>query len=263
MDFSGLDFKFQEIADPKSLSFLDKIGQALVKIYTNMPKTVVLPKIFTVQGKVEVAKPVQIENLRDLKQYFDSLESKLSIWAQAASTAQPPKIEFPKFEIPNQTIAPVDISPVTEAIHELQATLAKAPVDTNNVALLRSIKEGIESLVNRPVMTPQPVTNVTLNALQGYIKTTSSTVGTTAGRLPGYGQLFNRRAVQIYNNSANTIYVGGSDVAVANGIPVTSGSFSTIFDAGYNMIVYGIAASSGNDVRVLEISKDQTANVQE
>lgn len=263
MDFSGLDFKFQEIADPKSLNFLDKIGQALVKIYTNMPKTVVLPKVFQVNGSVKVTDPVKIANLEEVAREIRVLQERITVFAQAASTAQLPKIEFPKFEIPQQIATPVDISPITEAIHELQAAIAKAPVDTNNVTLLRSIKEGIESLVNRPVMTPQPVTNVTLNALQGYIKTTSSTVGTTAGRLPGYGQLFNRRAVQIYNNSANTIYVGGSDVAVANGIPVTSGSFSTIFDAGYNMIVYGIAASSGNDVRVLEISKDQTANVQE
>ena len=34
MDFSELDFKFQEIADPKTVTLLSKIGQALAKIYS-------------------------------------------------------------------------------------------------------------------------------------------------------------------------------------------------------------------------------------
>lgn len=258
MDFNDLDFKFQEIADPKTLTFLDKIGQGLVKIYTNMPKTVVLPKIFTVQGKVEIAKPVTINNLDDLGRYFQSLEAKMTVWAQAASTAQPPKIEFPKFEIPKQTATTIDTAPITEAIHELQTALAKTPVDANNVTLLRGIKEGIDSLVNRPVMTPTPVTHISLNPLQGIIKTTDNTVGSTLTKLPSYGQLFNRRSIQVYNNSSNTIYLGGSDVSISNGIPVTAGSFSTILDVGYNMILYGIAATNGNDVRVLEVA-DQSA----
>ena len=112
-------------------------------------------------------------------------------------------------------------------------------------------------------MTPQPVTNVNINALQGFLKTTSNTIGTTATKVPGYGQLFNRRALQIYNNSANTIYYGGSDVTVVNGIPVTPGSFSNVFDCGYNMIVYAIASQANNNIRILEVSKDQTGNVQE
>lgn len=254
MDFNDLNFKFQEIADPKSLNFLDKIGQALVKIYGNMPKTVILPKIFNVQGKVEVSRPITISNLNELEKYFKSLETRLTIFAQAASTAQPPKIEFPKFDFPKQTATAVDVTPITGAIKELQDALSSTPKDNTDTALLRSIKESIESLASRPVMTPTPVTNVSINPLQGLVKTTSTTVGQTLTSLPGYGQLFNRRSLQIYNNSANTIYYGGSDVTVSNGIPVTAGSFSNVIDAGYNMIVYGIGSQGGNNVRVIEVA---------
>ena len=112
-------------------------------------------------------------------------------------------------------------------------------------------------------MTPQPVTNVTLNGLQGNIKTTSATVGSTVAQLPSYGQLFNRRAIVIYNNSAVTIYIGGSDVTTSNGMPVPANSYSPILDAGYNMVMYGIAASGSNNVRVLEVSKDKSDTIQQ
>ena len=259
MDFSDLDFKFQEIADPKTLTLLDKIGQALVKIYTAIPKQVVLPKIFQIQGKVEVTKqsPVTIANMADLGKYFQSLEHKLTIWAQASSTAQPPTIEFPKFEIPkNETT--IDLSEVTGAIRDLQKSLQKTE-QSSDTAILRRMADTLAEYTSRPTLTPAPVSHVSLNPLQGIIKTTDNTIGTTLTKLPSYGQLFNRRSIQLYNNSGNTVYIGGSDVTIGNGIPVPASSFSTILDIGYNMILYGIAASNGNDVRVLEVADQSQA----
>lgn len=262
MDFSDLDFKFQEIADPKTLTLLDKIGQALVKIYTSIPKQVVLPKIFQIQGKVEVTKqsPIVIANMADLGKYFQSLEQKLTIWAQASSTAQPPTIEFPKFDFPKSE--PVDLSGVTSAIQDLQKSLQKVESSTDT-AILRKIQDILSEFTSRPTLTTPPVTNVTINALNGVVKTSDNSVGTTLTPLPQYGQLPDRRALMIYNNSANTIYWGGSDVTVTNGIPITAGSFASPVDAGYNLKVYAIAASSGNDVRTVEISKDISSSIQE
>lgn len=262
MNLDDLNFEFREIADDRVVTLLTKIGNALAKIYTSIPKQVILPKIFQVQGKVEVVKQpaITIANFSEVTRQLQSLEQKLTIWAQAASTAQPPKIEFPKFDIPQNS--PVDLSEVISSLNDLQDAFKGVKMPDNTV-LQRKTNELLENLVNRPQMTPQPVTNITLNGLQGVLKTSDNTVGTTVVKLPNYGQLEARRSLQIYNNSANTIYYGGSDVTINNGIPITAGSFSAGIDAGYNMIVYAISASGGNDVRVIEVSKDTSGNIQE
>jgi len=225
--------------------------------FTNLSKRIVIPQPLDT---------VSIDNWDMMGAYTKSIEDKLDNLTQAIqSIPQPkePKIEFPKIEFPkSEPPQPIDLSPIVDGLSELKELFEDQP-KSDDTAILRKIQESLQSLASRPVMTPQPVTNITLNGLQGFIKTTDNTVGMTATSLPNYGQLFNRRAVQIYNNSANTIYVGGSDVTISNGIPVTAGSFSAIFDAGYNMVLYGIAATNGNDVRTLEVSKDQTQNIQE
>lgn len=263
MDFSNLDFKFKEIADDRVLSLLGKIGQALVKIYQNMPKTVVLPKIFQVKGEVEVTKPVKVSNLAEVVVELQRLSERLTVFAQAASTAKPAKIEFPKFEIPKQQAASVDMQPTIDAINALGEQFNKQPVDDTSVSILRKMNKTLEEFVSRPVMTPQPVTNISINGLQGFGHSTAQIVGTNRTSLPAYGQLFNRRSLIIFNNSSsNTLYLGGSDVTSSNGLPVLPNSYSPAIDAGYDLIIYGVA-SGGTDVRVFEVSKDQTQNVQE
>lgn len=244
--------------DPSLKDSLGKNENLLNLIYKIIPRTITLPKIFNIRGQVEVTKSpaIEVKNLKDLERYFNDLSSQISNLVRAISNVSPQKIDFPKFE------SNIDISPVTEAIQNLEGALKKTS-DKDSLAVLRKIENSITDLANRPQMTPQPVTNVTLNPLNGYMKTTANTVGTTVVSLPQYGQLFNRRALVIYNNSASTIYIGGSDVTTSNGLPVPAGSYSPPIDAGYDLIVYGIAASGGLDVRVIEISKDRTANVQE
>lgn len=259
---SGPSLVIKHEEDKTLVSTIEKIGQAIALIYSQVKKPITLPKVLTVQGKVEVIKqsPITITNLNELGKYFQSLEQKLTIWAQAASTAQPTPVNFPKIDFPKNE--PVDMSGVITAVQSLEKAL-QGREKSSDTAILRKIQEGIDSLASRPVMTPQPVTNVTLNASQGYVKTTAATVGTTVTQLPSYGQLFNRRSLQIFNNSNNTIYVGGSDVSTSNGIPVLGNSYSNVFDSGYDMIIYGVASQGGNNVRCIETSKDQSANVQE
>jgi hypothetical protein len=248
--------------DKTLVSTVEKIGQALALVYTQIKKPIALPKILNITGKVEVMKqsPVEIKNFNDLGKYFQSLEQKLTVWAQAASTAKPPEINFPKFDFPKND--PIDISGITDAIQSLEKAL-QGHEKSSDTAILRRMADTLSEYTSRPSMTTPPVTNVTLNALQGVVKTTDNTVGQTLTPLPQYGQLPDRRALMIYNNSTNTIYWGGSDVTVANGIPITAGSFASPLDAGYNLKIYAIAASNGNDVRCVEISKDVTSSIQE
>lgn len=242
-----LDLTFQEKADPKMLDIMSKLGSALAMIYKQVSKPLILPKIFKIQGQVEVTKQasVNVKNLNELGAFFKSLEQKLSLLSNAVSTAPPPVVNIPKFEIPKMTQQGIDpklidlLESLEEKIDKLQPQEMKFPKKI--------------SIDNFPItLTPQPVTNINLNPLQGVIKTSSTTVGTSLTTLPGYGQLPNRRSMVIYNASSNTIHIGGSDVTTSNGIPVASGDYSNIFDAGYNQIIYGIAATSGNDIRVLE-----------
>lgn len=234
--------------------------------------------------KLETTKPTEtkINNLDKLAPYFSSLESKISSLASYIAKIPAPKItlptqeiSIPKIELPEINIPPYpEITfPKEEILQELR-NLQQIFVENsqkgdillqNNDLLLvmRKVQTAVENLVARPTFRPQPVTNVTLNPLNGVVKTTDNTVGTIPVSLPQYGQLFNRRSLIIYNNSANTIYLGGSDVTVNNGLPLPANSYSPAIDAGYDLQVFGIAAQTNNDVRVIEISKDLSPNVQE
>ena len=148
---------------------------------------------------------------------------------------------------------------VKDRTDEIITALKKIKVEIPELEFPKSI--SVDNFPPQRVAVPQ--NNVWINPLQGYIETTSVTVGTTITQLPDYGQLFNRRAVMVYNNSANTIFVGGSEVTTSNGLPVPASSYSPIFDAGYNCVVYGVASQAGNNARVLEISKDKSEVVQQ
>lgn len=255
-----LDLTFQEKADPKSLEIMAKIGNALAMIYKSIPKSVILPRIFQVKGQVEITKQpsVKIQNLDELERYFKSLESMLRTFAQAASTAPAPIVNIPKFDMPKGTGMSPKMEALLESLNDKIGDLRPAKESKLSMSKTENL---LESLINKPTFTPQPVTNISINALQGLIKTSNDTVGTGLTPLPSYGRLFNRRAIQIYNNSSNTIYIGGSDVTATNGFPVTGNNFSPTIDAGYNMIVYGIAATGSNNVRVMEVATKSEGGV--
>jgi len=82
------------------------------------------------------------------------------------------------------------------------------------------------------------------------IKQTKVTVGTTATALPATS-LTNRRYLLVENNSGATIYLGDSTVTPTNGVPLANGaSLSINLDA--VVVLYGIEAAGGRDIRVLE-----------
>lgn len=81
------------------------------------------------------------------------------------------------------------------------------------------------------------------------------TVANTATRLDSRG---NRpwappgQAFTFHNGSAVTVYMGGSNVTTANGVPVAANSWAPGVDLSGADAVYGIVASGTAEVRVLE-----------
>jgi hypothetical protein len=241
--------------DKTSSGMLEKIGKALVLIYKSIPSKINLPKVFPVTGRVEAdirqMPDMRIKNLDDLGRYFQALETRLANLALVISRVPEAKIEFPKMETPK-----FDTKSIVDAIK----TLKPAKGNTDSEAFVDSmynLQKAVESLASRPAMTTQPVTNVNINPLRGFVHTTAVTVTTSLTKLPNYGVLDNRRAVIVFNNdTSNTLYIGGSDVTSANGTPVLAQTYSPVIDAGIYMLLYGVTSSSTVDARVMEISND-------
>lgn len=82
-------------------------------------------------------------------------------------------------------------------------------------------------------------------------------VTTTATRLDSGSDAEDRvygSSLSFYNESAVTVYLGGSDVTTANGVPVPADSWSPGLDLYLTTddAVYGIVAAGSAEVRVLE-----------
>lgn len=259
LKLDSLDLKIHEESDPEVKKLLGRVSAGLDLIYKVIPRTITVPKIFDVRGSVQVENAITVSNQKNVEKKLDDVVTQIRLLAQAISSVPQQKIEFPKINIP--TPEKINFEPVVEAVGELKTAL-KDKGDSDSIPVLRKIQNAIEELRDRPQMTPQPVTNVNINGLQGFAKTTAVTVGTGLTALPAYGQLNNRRSIIIFNNSAaTTVYVGGSDVSSSNGLPVLAQAYSPAIDAGVNMIVYGVVASGSADVRVMEVSSNQTASI--
>lgn len=75
---------------------------------------------------------------------------------------------------------------------------------------------------------------------------------TSTGRLADPG---GTQSIAVFNNGADTIYLGGDDVTTANGVPVDAGAWGPGVDLSTSEALYGIAAAAGTvEVRVLEVS---------
>lgn len=105
-----------------------------------------------------------------------------------------------------------------------------------------------------PQRVPQPVTNININGLRGPVKSTALNVGATATALPA-SPLDNRRSLIVWNNDNNaTLWIGGEDVTVGNGIPVKKQNYSPALDLSSEVTLYGVTDGATIDVRVLETS---------
>lgn len=93
------------------------------------------------------------------------------------------------------------------------------------------------------------------------VKSTAVTVATTATRLDTAVEAVSStrsdaiagQGVLVWNDGAATIYLGGSDVTTANGVPVPAGTWSPAIElAELGEGLYGIVASGTVAARVLE-----------
>jgi hypothetical protein len=151
-----------------------------------------------------------------------------------------------------KAISKIDIKPQKSDADKIIKAIKNIKLQTKDIEFPDTINVGNFP----PTKTPTPVTNININPLRGYIHTTAVTVSTSLTKLPSYGVLENRRAIIIYNNGANTIYVGGSTVTANTGLPIAASSYSPVLDAGVRMILYGRTSSGSSNVRCMEISND-------
>ncbi len=101
---------------------------------------------------------------------------------------------------------------------------------------------------------PNPVTNININSLRGPVLATSVNVKDTATKMPDEA-IENRRSIIVFNNDdEETLYIGGSGVNVATGLPVPSKTFSPSVDLGELQDLYGCVQDGSINVRVFEAS---------
>jgi hypothetical protein len=257
LDDLDLNLKLQAIADPKELSLLDKANLKLEAILEAVGEFhVEIPRMFQVFGKVSVDKidslpPVHINNLSELHNAFIVLANQISALQKTTIQAmQAIKLTVPKDMTVNNEVKINKFAELLEGIEEL--------------------KKGFNILINKEAATigfpstsipveiqnwkvAQPVTNVSINPNRGTVLATAVSVTASATPLP-VTALADRRSMTIFNNSSVTVYVGGSSVTTANGMPVPAGAYGPSIDAGPRNIVYAIVATGTADVRVLEMN---------
>jgi hypothetical protein len=251
----SLDLTIQQKADERVIKFQENLGSVLVKLYKLIDKPINWPKVFTVTGNIRVKNidempPVKISNVTEFAPYFDRIQKQLGLLTHAISliSQQPPK-----------SIVPQQVIQKDLELHSLIERLIQTVSDKETNIQIPWDKIEFPSTIDignfPPTYIPTPVTHVSLNTLKGIPLNTDITVNTSATQVPGTN-LSNRRALLVYNNSSNIIYLGGIGVTISDGMPLPPGAYSPTFNFSDTMNLYAIAAEVDNDVRVLELSEE-------
>lgn len=198
-----------------------------------------------IKGKVEIANfpstnfDAVIKGLREVE--FAIRQIKIDIPKQS-------EIKIPPFP---STINFTESKAILKALKDVSDKLNELPKRFPEIDFPREI-----SVSNFPPQKyPMPVSNININPLRGYAKSRNITITTSITPLPDEVLAY-RRSLIVFNNSTQTIYIGGSDVTTTNGLPVPKNTYSPPVDAGPKLIVYGIVASGTADTRVLELSNE-------
>ena len=93
-----------------------------------------------------------------------------------------------------------------------------------------------------------PPAQLAVGDLASSFTAANVTIGTSAGLVAAANGT--RKSLTVYNNGSAVIYLGGSGVTTAAGLPLAVGQGIT-FD-GNTAAVYGISGSAGQDVRYFE-----------
>lgn len=92
-----------------------------------------------------------------------------------------------------------------------------------------------------------PAEQLVTTSIGTTLATTAATVGTSAVQIAPASL---RQSLVIVNNGGSAIYVGGSGVTAATGVPVPANGGVLVLDK-TTAAVYAVAASGSNDVRVM------------
>lgn len=90
-----------------------------------------------------------------------------------------------------------------------------------------------------------------MHPLKATPTTTSVTCATTATAIPATA-LAGRRGLSTYNNDSVLIFIGGSGVTAANGMPLDVDAQMT-FNVGDDVILYCIVSAGTANLRALEL----------
>lgn len=212
------------------------------------------PKEMKVNGEVDIASlpPVTITNLKEISTFISALQqTTLNSISQAMKES---KTKIPSSFTVNNELSIKDWGDLIDGIEELKKGFNLL---INKEAATIGFPAGSIPVEIQNWMIPQPVNHVSINALRGFALSTAVTVTNTVTPLPST-PLANRRTLIVYNNSSQTVEIGGSTMTFGTGLPIPASSFSPPLDAGIQMIVYGIVSSGTANVRILEVSEENS-----
>lgn len=257
-EFNALRKLLSEEALTKIESLVKDLNSKIAelnKISADLPRAIEMnfPTEYPVRGSVEVQKmpPVTVSNLGELSTKLQALLS-VSNNFQVNLNRMVEKMSKEK------SVGPMEIKGMTDLIDGIEELKKGFNLLLNKEGVSNEGPMEVAITNFPPQMVPQPVTNISINGLGGFAKSRAVTVTTALTPLPGE-VLADRRSLVVYNNSASTtIFVGGSDVSAANGMPVPAGTYSPAIDCSQNLIVYAVTATGSADVRTLELSDIDT-----
>ncbi len=211
----------------------------------------VIPDTQKVTGEVKVNNFPEQYDFNQL--YFALKEMSGLIGKIKVEFPKIPEVRMPDIKIPEfpKSISLQESAKIIDSLNAVQEAIQKIPKP-------KEVNWPSSISVNNfpPQKYPMPVTHISINALNGTIKSTSVTVTTDLTVLPPE-VLANRRSLLIFNNSsATTVYIGGSTMSASAGLHVLAQTYSPVFDASSSTILYGRTSNSTAEIRVLEISDE-------
>lgn len=229
------------------------------KVEVTNPTKIEFPEIpkpleeVRVSNLSEIEFPEQKVEMLPLVNAVESLKSVVSEINGQLPGLKPKEIKFPKLEVPKQ----MSLKESKQLIEAINDGLQGVRDDLGRVYKAIEEQEPVvqKDSGGKTIVSSARVTDVNINGLRGVPKSTAVTVGSTATKLPETNLQY-RRSIIVYNDSENTVYIGGSDVTTSNGLPVAVDSYSPPIDAGETMNVYAVATTNSN-VRVLEVSSQR------
>lgn len=261
VDLSSIESKLDEIASKEYKVDSVSVGEVSVSNFPEPQKEIRISNLDEIV--IPKQKSIQKYDFSNQEESLSRVERALNSIYEYLPILKPQ--EFPKITIPRK-VSIKEAENIIESIESMAKTLSDDLLALSKVVKAQEVGGGmnesgkveVEVTNFPPQHIPTPVTNININSLRGVPLSTLVTVGTQPTPLPAT-PITQRRSLLIFNDSGETLYIGGANVTTSNGLPVLDQSYSPPIDAGEYMKIYGIMASGG-DVRVFEVSSDSEGN---